>query len=415
MLITVLILLIFFAAFFSMAETGMMAVNRYRLRHLSRKSHKRAQRVLKLLERPDRLLGVILLGSTCCNIGASAIATIVATRLFGEVGVLVEAVVLTFVILVFAETAPKTLAAISSQSTALRVSLPLMVLLKILYPFVWLVNIISNNFLRLFGVHVDKNVVETLTIDELRSIVHEATGRPSHYQDMLLHVLDLQQITAEEVMVPKGDIEGVDIEQPWSDIVAQLLQFPHAYVPLYREHIDQIQGVLSLRSALVFLAKGYQTLPGLLQLAKEPYFIPEGVLLHQQVLNFQREKTTIGFVVDEYAGIQGLLTLRDVLEEVVGDFSTGALGMEALISTEKDDSMSVDASISVRDLNRLVGWHFPLNGSRTLSGLIIEHLESIPENAVCVRIAGYPMEVVSVSQNTIEKVRVYPKLWVHID
>ena len=415
MLITLLIFLILFAAFFSMAETGMMAVNRYRLRHLSRKSHKRAQRVLKLLERPDRLLGVILLGNTCCNIAASAIVTIVAGHLFGEMGVLIATVGLTFFILIFAETAPKTLAAFSSQSTALLVSFPLLILLKVLYPFVWLVNSISNGFLRLFGVHVNKGVVETLTLDELRSIVHEATGRPSHYQDMLLHVLDLQQITAEEVMVPKSDIDGIDIEQPWSDIVSQLLQFPHAYVPLYREHIDQIQGVLSLRTALVFLAKGNGNLTELLALAKEPYFIPEGVLLHQQVLNFQHEKTTIGFVVDEYASIQGLLTLRDVLEEVVGDFSTGALSVDTLISAEKDDSMMVDASISVRDLNRLVGWHFPLNASRTLSGLIIEHLESIPENAVCVRIAGYPMEVVSVSQNTIEKVRVYPELWVHAD
>lgn len=414
MLVTILILLIFCAAFFSMAETGMMAVNRYRLRHLSRKSHKNAQRVLKLLERPDRLLGVILLGSTFCTICASAIATILGVQWFGPMGVWVDTIMMTLVVLIFAETAPKTLAALFSQSTALRVSFPLLVLLKVLYPFVWVVNVLANGFLRIFGVKVDKKVVETLTLDELRSIVHEATGRPSHYQDMLLHVLDLQQITVEEVMVPKSDIHGIDITQPWEIIQPQLLTYTHAYVPLYREHLDQLQGVLSLRDALVLLSQ-QKTLADLLAIAKEPYFIPEGVLLHQQVLNFQAEKTTLGFVVDEYGDIQGLLTLRDVLEEIVGDFSPSALTLKDLISPDKDDSMLVDASISIRDLNRLSGWHFPLSGSRTLSGLVIAYLESIPKKAVCVRIAGYPMEVVSVSQNTIEKIRVYPKLWIHAD
>lgn len=414
MLIAALICLLLLAAFFSAAETGMMAVNRYRLRHLSRKSHKRAERVLKLLERPDRLLGVILLGSTCCNILASAIAAVMAVNWFGDEAVWFESFLLTFVILIFAETAPKTLAALHAQSTALAVSGPLSFLLKMLSPFVWAVNGIANNFLRLFGVHVNARVLETLTLDELRSIVHEATGRPSHYQDMLLHVIDLRQITVEEIMVPKSDMDGIDITQTWTSIVSALLSFPHAYVPLYREHINRIEGVVRLRTALVLLAQ-HKSLSDLLEIAQAPYFIPEGVLLHQQVLNFQSEKVTMGLIVDEYGDLQGLLTLRDVLEEIVGDFSANALTARDLILPEKDGSIVVDASINVRELNRLCGWHFPLSGARTLSGVVTEYLESIPKNAVCVRIAGYPMEVISVSQNTIEKMRVFPALRVHAD
>lgn len=415
MLITVLIVLILIAAFFSAAETGMMAVNRYRLRHLSRKSSISAKRVLNLLERPDRLLGVILLGNTCCNILASSIATILAAHFFGNLGVAVVTVALTFIVLIFAETAPKTLAALYSQPTALAVSLPLSFLLKALYPFVWFVNTIANGFLRLFGIHVNKGVVETLTLDELRSIVHEATGRPSHYQEMLLHVIDLRQITVEEIMVPKNDIHAINIAKPWSEIVSELLCYSHAVVLFYRDHIENLQGVIALRDALIMLTNPANGLSDLMQHMKEPYFIPEGVLLHQQVLNFQCEKTSLGLVVDEYGNIQGLLTLRDVLEEIVGDFSANALLVQNLIVPDKEGSMIVDAGITIRDLNRLTGWHFSLSGPRTLSGLIIEYLENIPENNVCMRIGGYPMEVISVSQNTIEKVRVYPKLWIHVD
>ena len=407
MLITVLILLILFSAFFSASETGMMAVNRYRLRHLSRKSHKRATRVLKLLERPDRLLGVIILGNTCCTILASVIATMLAVGWFGEGGVWWMTLVLTFILLILGETAPKTLAALFSQSVALRVSWSLSILLKILSPFVWLINVAANGFLRIFGVRVDKNALEILTLDELRSIVHEATGRSaSHYQDMLLRVLDLQQITVEEVMVPKNEIYGIDLTQEWSMLVAQLLQSSHAYLPVYREHIDKIQGMLTLRDVLVKLTEVDFGKAALERLVEEVYFIPEGIFLHNQVLNFQKEKKHVGLVVDEYGDIQGLLTLRDLMEEIAGDFAMSAVEVERFVATQEDGSVLVDGSISIRVLNRLANWHFPINGARTLSGLIIETLESIPKTAICVVIAGYRIEVLSVSRNTIQQVRV---------
>lgn len=407
MFVTALILLILLAAFFSAAETGMMAVNRYRLRHLSRKSHARAIRVLKLLERPDRVLGVTLMGNTFAEILSSAVATMVTVRWFGETGALIAAIALTVIVLIFGEIAPKTLAALYSQRVALWVSAPLSVLLKIFYPFVWLVNMIANTTLRIFGVHIHKNEAEPLSIEELRSVVHEATGKTSlHYQEMLLRVLDLQQLTVEEVMVPKNEIYGIDLTWDWQTITTQLLQSTHAYLPVYHEHIDNIQGMLTLRHALVMMGKSDFNQTHLLQLMQEVYFVPEGALLHQQVLNFQQEKQHVGMVVDEYGDIQGMLTLRDLLEEIAGDFAMTALESERFVSPQKDGSVLVDGGISIRVLNRLTGWHLPVNGARTLSGLIIDYLENIPKTAVCITISNYRMEVLSVSRNTIQQVRV---------
>lgn len=407
MLIAVLLCLIFLAAFFSAAETGMMAVNRYRLRHLSRKSHENAERALQLLERPDRLLGLTLLGNTFAEIVASAVATVVFVRWFGDTGALISSIGLTFVILIFGEIAPKTFSALHSQKIALLFSRPLSLLLKVLYPIVWFVNLVANGVLRIFGIRVHRTEAEPLSIDELRSVVHEATGKTSlHYQEMLLRVLDLQQLTVEEIMVPKNEIYGIDITSDWNTIVEKVMQSTHAYLPVYREHIDHIQGVLNLRRALVKLHDTQFDKKELMRLAEETYFIPEGAFLHQQVMNFQQEKQHVGLVVDEYGDIQGLLTLRDLLEEIAGDFAMTALESERFISKQKDGSVLVDGSVSIRVLNRLVGWHFPVSGPRTLSGLIIEYLESIPEDNVCVQIGDYRIEVLSVSRNTIQQVRI---------
>jgi Mg2+/Co2+ transporter CorB len=410
MFLLILIFLILLAAFFSASETSMMAVNRYRLRHLTRKSHVRAARVLKLLERPDRLLGVTLLGNTFAEIFASAIATLVAVHLFGETGALISSVGLTFIILIFGEIAPKTLAALYSQRVALLISGPLVLLLKVFYPLVWFVNLLANTSLRLFGIHVHKTEIEPLSIDELRSVVHEAAGKTSlHYQEMLLRVLDLQQLTVEEIMVPKNEIYGIDLDQDWDTIVTKMVQSSHAYVPLYREHIDNIQGMLTLRQALVMLHRANFGKIDLQRLAQEVYFIPEGALLHQQVLNFQREKQHVGLVVDEYGDIQGMLTFRDLLEEIAGDFAMSTVEVEQLVSKQKDGSVLVDGSINIRVLNRLEDWHLPVSGPRTLSGLIIEYLESIPETPVCVRMDDYRIEVLSISGNTIQQIRIWKK------
>ena len=409
MLIATLIFFLLCSIFFSAAETSMMAVNRYRLRHLSRKSHVRATRVLRLLERPDRLLSVVLIGNTFCNTVTAAIATMLAIHAFGDMGALVATVILTLVILIFGETAPKTVAVMFSQRVALFVSWPLMMLLKVFYPLVWMVNGTANATLRLFGIHVKKGGHESLSLEELRTIVHEAVGKgSSHYQDMLLRVLDMRQMTVDAVMVPKHEIYGIDLTQAWDTILTTILQCTHAFFPLYQGDVNKTRGMVSMRAVILLLQdKKISNASELLANAEEVYFIPTGALLHQQVLNFQQKKKKTGLVVDEYGVIQGLLTLQDVLEEIVGDFDAGALEAEQHMSRQEDDSILVDGAMSVRDLNRLAGWHLPAQGPRTLSGLIVEYLESIPEAMVCVRISGYPMEVVSVSHNTIEQVRVW--------
>src|SRR3990167_4177968 len=410
--LSALVFLILLAAFFSVSETSMMAVNRYRLRHLSRKNHKRAALTLRLLERPDRLLGVILIGNTFANILASAIATLLAMRWFGDTGVMVATLVLTLFILIFAETAPKTLAVLYAQRIALLLVIPLACLLKILYPIVWVVNGLANGLLWIMGVRIEKHESELLSIDELRSIVYETTKKSgSHYQEMLLRVLDMQQVTVEEVMVPKNEIHGIDLDDNWDTIIAHLKQVPYNFVLLYRAHIEKAEKMLNVRRALVELNNPKFDKAGLLALSEEIYFIPEGALLHQQLLNFQKRNLRIGLVVDEYGDIQGLLTLKDLLEEIVGDFGVNAVESAQLFQVQADGSVLVDGGISIRDLNRLAHWHLPVSGSRTLSGLIIEYLEGIPKANVSVRVAGYPMEVLSVSHNTIEQVLVWPQLY----
>ncbi|ABS76915.1 HlyC/CorC family transporter [Coxiella burnetii] len=405
-----LVLLIFLSAFFSGSETGMMALNRYRLRHLARKGHVKAQRVVTLLKRPDRLLGVILIGNTFANILASAVATVIAVHYLGDLGVIISTVILTFLILVFAETTPKTLAALYPQRVAFPASVPLQILLRVFYPLVWLVNTIANAFLRIFGVKVSVQGTEVVSAEELRSIVREVTGKGlSGYQQMLLRVLNLGQMTVEDVMVPRNRIHGIDIRDDWHKIVEVLLTSEHDYLPIYRENIDRVIGLLNLRRVMQLLSQQQLTKEKLVKVAEEVYFIPEVTLLNQQLLNFRERNKTVGLVVDEYGDIEGLVTLRDILEEVVGEFATGIDGATSLVQFQKEGSYLIDARISVRDLNRIMQWDLPIKGPKTLSGLIIEDLESIPIVGICIRLSGYPMEIVKVSRNAVRLVKVWPK------
>lgn len=409
MLFALLIFLIVLSAFFSASETGMMAINRYRLRHLARKSHTRAMRVAALLENPDRLLSVILIGNTITNIAASAVGTVIAVHYYGEVGAAISAVLLTLIILIFAETAPKTYAALHPQRTAFLSSGLLALLLTIFRPLVWIVNHLSNALLIMFGVRIKKRMAEPLSIEELRSVVHESIGPHAlSYQNLLLRVLDLQKLTVSEIMVPKNEIDGIDLTWEWPKIAEHIVKNTHDYLPLYRHNINQVQGILMLRRALVMLHRADFDKEQLLRLADEAYFIPDSVLLYQQLLNFQREKKMMGLVVDEYGDVQGVLTMQDVLEEIVGEFATSAAEVARWITPQQDGSVLVDARITVRDLNRLTHWNLPVDGPRTLSGLIIEYLEMMPTMNVSVRIGGYPMEILSVAHNTILQVRVWP-------
>jgi Mg2+/Co2+ transporter CorB len=406
----VLGLLIFLAGFFSLAETGLMAVNRYRLRHKARLKKRYAMLILKLLKRPDRLLGMILIGNNLANIIASALATLLALHFLGESGVVVSTLLLSLVVLIFAEVAPKTVAVLYADQVSKFVAWPVYIMLIIFYPLVWFVNLIANGVLRFFRIKVIHGNQETLSREELVSMVYDTAGKVSRqYQSMLLGVLDLNKITIDDVMVPQHEIIGVDIDQSWEDIQKRLATSPHDWLPCYRENINQVIGLLHLRELTAELMAGRKVNKDfLLNMLKEPYFIPEGTPLNIQLANFQRQRKRMALIVDEYGEIRGLITLEDILEEIVGEFTTN-VGSSAKVSSQMDGSYLVDGAVTVRELNRVMQGHFPTKGPRTLNGIIIEYLEAMPRVGTCVRIAGYPIEIVDVKENRVSLARIFPR------
>ncbi len=411
LLLITLILLIFMGAFFSAAETGLMAINRYRLRHDARMKKRRALLILRLLKRPDRLLGMILIGNCLANIIASAITTLLAIHFFGDKGVILATILLTFVILIFAEVAPKTVAAIYPERIARWVSWPVFLLLKLFYPVVWLINTISNGLLRMFRVKVIGHSAEPLSKEELRSVVFETSGRmPHHYQNMLLGILDLNKVTVNDVMVPQHQIIGIDLEQNFESIKELITKTTYDWLPVYRENVNNIVGMIYLRDLMHDILI-HQTLSKdiIRKVMHEPYFVPEGTPLNIQLLNFQRKHKRTALIVDEYGEVQGLLALADILEEIVGDFTTDVAGTTKIIQMQKDGSCLVDGSVTLRELNRVTGWTLPTQGPRTLSGLIIEYLESIPRAGTCIKINDHPIEIVHVHGKMVKVAHIFPQ------
>jgi len=405
-LFIVLVVLIILSGFFSGSEIGMMSINRYRLRHLVKKNNKQAIRVNKMLMRPDRLLSVILIGNTLANIIASTVATLIGQRLYGDAGVAIATLILSIVILVISEMAPKTLAAMYPQQVAFTVSLPLKFLQRIMAPLVQTISWVTNGILRLCGVNMNQAQREALSGEELRSVVHEAEGLlPAGHKSMLLGVLDLEMATVEDIMIPKADIVGIDLEQSWHDILDQLETAQHTRLPLYRDSIDQLVGIVHVRNILNLALDDCLDKENLLQAADAPYFIPEATPLNIQMLNFQKEKERSCFVVDEYGDLLGLVTMEDILEEVVGEFTTDIAALSKDVVYQDDGSVIVDASITLRHLKRLTGWQMPAIGPRTLSGLIIEHLGYIPPADCCLWMDSYQIEILKVSDNMIKTVR----------
>lgn len=410
-----LIVLILISAYFSSSETSMMSLNRYRLRHLAKDKNKSAIRVEKLLNKPDKLIGLILIGNNLVNILASAVATIIGQRLYGDMGIAIATGVLTFVVLIFAEVTPKTLAVLYPEKIAFPSSYILRPLQKILSPLVWCVNGISNGLLRLVGVRIDKENEDALSSDELRSVVNEAGALiPEHHQQMLLSILELEKVTVDEIMVPRNEIAAIDINDDWDSILKQLKHRSHTMTLLYRDTIDDAIGFLHARDSLIILLKEKEEFSKttLLRSVRELYFIPEGTPLNTQLIQFQNNKQRMGLVVDEYGDIQGLVTLADILEEIVGDFTTSHEPHSSEeIHKQQDDSYIIEGSLGIRDLNKEMGWSLPTDGPRTLNGLILEHLETIPSSALSTRICGYPMEILEVENNMVKLVKVMPHLF----
>ncbi len=406
-----LFLLILISGFFSGSETSMMAINRYRLRHLARIGHRGARSVSTLLERPERLIGLILLGNNFVNILASSIATIIGMRLFGDAGIAIATGVLTFVVLIFAEVTPKTIAALNPERFAYPASFLLIPLLKLLYPLVHLINAITNTVLRILGISINSEQNDHLSREELRTVVKEAGGLiPKKHQAMLTNILDLEQVTVEDIMIPRNEIIGIDIEDSWEEILKQITLSQHTRLPVFRGGSEHLLGILHMRDAIHLHASESDDKAELSNLLREPLFVPEQTTLNTQLLRFQRLKKRMGLVVDEYGDIQGLITLEDLLEEIVGEFTTDASDTIPEVQPQQDGSYLVEGSANLRELEKNMGWELPQDGPKTLNGLILEHLEDIPEAGTSMMINGYPIEVVRASEHLVRRAAIYPLL-----
>lgn len=408
MLLLSLGVLIVLSAFFSSSETSMMSLNRYRLKHLSKEGHKAARRASRLLERPDRLLGTILVGNNIVNILAASIATVVAVQIWGDAGIVIATIGLTVVILIFGEITPKTLAALRPELIAFPASVVLSLLQKLLYPVVWVCSAISNVLLKLIGVNPADVNGDQLTTEELRTVVREAgLGITRSRQNMLLGILDLEKMTVNDIMVPRNEAMGIDTEDDMSAIINQLRTTHHTRLPVYEGDINNIIGIVHMRSIARLLSRGDLTKEALIQACKEPYFIPESTPLHTQLFNFQKQKRRIAIVVDEYGDVIGLVTLEDILEEIVGEFTTDMLLPSQDIHPQDDGSYVIDGGTALRDLNRQLQWKLPADGPKTLNGLITEQLESIPETSVCLTIGQYRIEILQTKDNMVKNARVW--------
>lgn len=392
----------------------MMALNKYRLRHRVKAGDRAAIRVEKLLEKPDRLLGVILLGNNFVNIFASSIATIIAMKLMGEAGIALAAGILTLLVLIFSEVAPKTVAALYPDKIAYPAALILTPLLKLFSPIVWLVNFAANGFLRLFGIKVGQHKPdESLSHEELETLIDEATGQlPKQYRDMLKSILNLETVTVEDVMIPKQDIFAIDIDQPIKDILKDLSRSRYTRIPLYRGSLDdELIGILNMRKIVPLLLKDSKEiqLKDIIKLARPPYYIPEVTPLSVQLANFKKARRRMALIVDEYGDLQGLVTMEDLLEEIVGKLSTEAQSnpTEHIVFNE-DGSMTVDAGEFIRDLNKEYGLNLPTDQAKTLNGLIQEILETLPNPGTCIKVGDYIIEITKTTNNAVEEVKLIP-------
>ncbi|EOC1346485.1 HlyC/CorC family transporter [Cronobacter turicensis] len=410
-LIVTLIVMVVVSAYFSGSETGMMTLNRYRLRHLSKQGNRAAKRVERLLRKPDRLISLVLIGNNLVNILASSLATIVGMRLYGDAGVAIATGVLTFVVLVFSEVLPKTIAALYPEKVAFPSSFLLGPLQIIMMPLVWLLNMITRVLMRMVGIKADNVVSAALSKDELRTIVHESRSQISRRnQDMLLSVLDLEKVSVSDIMVPRNDIVGIDINDDWKSIVRQLTHSPHGRIVLYRESLDDAIGMLRIREAWRQMNEKKEfTKEVMLRAADEIYYVPEGTPLSVQLVKFQRNKKKVGLVVNEYGDIQGLVTVEDILEEIVGDFTTSmSPTLAEEVTPQNDGSVIIEGSANVRELNKAFNWRLPEDEARTINGMILEALEEIPSAGIRLRLNQYDIDILDVQENMIKQVRITP-------
>ncbi len=410
-LIGALIGLIMLSAFFSGSETALMTLNRYRLRHLAQQGRRAAILAQRLLERPDRLIGLILLGNNFVNVLASTLATLIFMRLFGEAGIAIAAGILTLTLLIFGEVAPKTMAALHPERIAWPAAYVYTGLQKVLGPLVWAVGLLSNGLLRLFGVRVTSARSHDISREELRTLLGEAGGLVSErYQAMLLGILDLEEARVEDIMVPRQEMGGIDLDSDWDDILRTIGSTPYSRLPVHRGGLEHIVGTVNLRHLLPIVQKGELTLKTLVKSVEAPFYVPEGASLHTQLLNFQREKKRMGLVVDEYGDILGLVTLEDILEEIVGEFTSQPADECMGIQLQEDGSYLIEGQIPLREINKRLGTELPTDTANTLSGLILEQLQELPDVGVRLDMYGCTVEVTRIARKVVEQARLWSSL-----
>jgi Mg2+/Co2+ transporter CorB len=397
-----------FSAFFAGSETALMSLNRYRVRHLARAGHRGAQLAERLLKRPDRLIGLMRLGDTLANVAATSITTLIALRIGGDKALAVAGLLLILALLIFSEITPKTLAALYPERFGFPAAYIYWPLLKLLWPVVWVVNSFTRMVLRIMNIRADQAPLHSMSSEELRSVVTEAGALiPKRHQRMLLSILDLEKITVEDIMVPRNEITGVDLEADWDDIVRQLHSSQHTRMPVYEGSIEKVIGFVHARQALHLLSRDDADKDALRKILREAPFVPEGTSLQRQLLNFQNAKKRIGLVVDEYGDIQGLVTLEDILEEIVGEFTTDPAAQHKDVYKESETSYLINGSATLRSLNRVMHLKLPMDGPKTLNGLILEMLEAIPQPGTAFKLAGHSFEIVQTSDNTVKTVRLF--------
>ena len=396
--------LVLMSAFFSGSETSMMAINRYRLKHLVKEKNKSAKRVSRLLEKTDRLLGVILIGNNFTHTLSTALATVVAIRIWSDNAVLAVTVFMTIIMIIFAEVMPKTIAALKPESIAFPSSYLLKPLSKILSPLITLVSFISNNVTKLMGIDLDNANKDELKPEELRTLL-QTSGVPKRQEEMLMGIFDMDNLSVNDVMIPKNEIIGIDLNDEIKDIVKQLQEIDFTYVPCYEDTIDNIQGFLSLNKKAEFLGSETKSIRSLKDELREPLFVPENTPLYKQLANFQSSGRRVGLIVDEYGDIEGIITLRSILEIIVGEITTESIE-KMDIMPQADGSYLVDGSMMIREVNRRLEWELPTEGPKTLSGLILEEIQTIPDTNVGLSIENYRIETVLIKDNVIKLAKV---------
>ena len=411
----ILFLLFLLSAFFSGSETALMSANRYQLTHLAAQGNKNAKRVLKLLERPDRLIGLILIGNNFTNIVITQLATYIGYRLYGNLGIAIATGILTFLILIFAELTPKTLAAAHPNPVSLFVSVLYTPLMIAAYPLVWSVNLFANALLKLFGVSQQREPLNPLSREELRTLLSVSKHRISdEYETMLLGILDLEQRTVEDIMIPRNEIQGIDLNNDWDEIEDQMLNSLYTRIPIYDGDINRTLGILHIRDLLPIVKMEEPDKETLIEAAREPFYLPEHTSLRHALVNFKSYKRRISLVVDEYGDIQGLITLEDLLEQIVGEFTNDPGTYDLDIKRQKDGSVIVDGGCRIRDLNRIMKWEFDEKQAKTINGLIIENMENIPEAGTGILINNHPIEIIKTYRNAVCTVKISPPL-IHED